>query len=134
MSPTDPPDNCPGLDDCGPAQPLRDRIDRLESSVRIVAAGHVTLTNQIADLSLSAERQDKRLDAFGADLLANSQVTRETLQAAREIKDIVTTTRTMGKLARWAAPTLVAVAVALGVVNGWVHAIGQALASIGARK
>ena len=129
--PTDPPPDCPGLDDCGPAQPLRDRIDRLESSVRIVAAGHVTLTQQVAELSLGATAQGQRMDKMAADLADNSKATRETLQAALEIRDIVTTGRTMGRLAKWLAPTLVAVAVALGVLKGWAVDVGAAIKAAG---
>lgn len=114
------PEDCPGLDGCWPAQPIQERLDRLESSIRVVAAGHVALTEQMAELSISSARQDKRLNQFASELTDNSRATRETLQAALEIKDIVTTGRTMGKLARWAAPTFIAFAVALGVMKGWV--------------
>ena len=131
--PIDPPPDCPGLDDCGPAQPLRDRIDRLEASVRVVATGHVTLTQQVAELSLSVTRQDQRIDKIVTDLADNSKVTRETLAAAREIRDIVTTGRTMGKLAKWLAPTLVAAAVAVGVLKGWAIDVGQAIKAAGQR-
>ena len=127
------PDDCPGPEDCGPARGLADRIGTLEGSVRILASGHVTLTEQMAELSISVARQDKRMDQFGAELAQNGKDTRETLQAALEIKDIVTTGRTMGKLAKWAAPTLVACAVAFGVIKGWAVDLGQAI-SAGARK
>ena len=127
------PDDCPGPEDCAPARDLVGRIDTLEQSVRVLAAGHVTLTEQMAELSISVARQDKRMDQFGAELEQNGKDTRETLQAALEIKDIVTTGRTMGKLAKWAAPTLVACAVAFGVIKGWAVDIGQAL-SAGQRK
>ena len=131
-TPPTPPD-CPGPDTCEPAHSLNVRIGTLENSVRILAAGHVTLTEQMVELSISVARQDKRMDQFGAELAQNGKDTRETLQAALEIKDIVTTGRTMGKLAKWAAPTLVACAVAFGVIKGWAVDIGQAL-SAGQRK
>lgn len=129
MPPT--PADCPGPDHCGPVQNLYERIGTLESSVRILATGHVTLTQQMAELTISAHRQDERMDAFGHDLVENSQVTRETLQAAHEIKDIVTTGKTMGKLAKWLAPTLVSAAIAIGIVKGWAVDAGHAITSLG---
>ena len=125
------PDECPGPDQGGPAASLHERIGTLESSVRILATGHVTLTEQMAEMTVSMTRQDKRINALRDDLKANSDATLATLQAAREIKDIVTTGRTMGRLARWAAPSLVAAAVAIGVLKGWAVDVGQAIKAAG---
>lgn len=128
------PDDCPGPEACAPARDLVELIDAVEQSVRMLASGHVTLTEQMAELHLSVVRQDKRMDKLVTDLQANSQATQETMKAALEIKDVVTTGRTMGRLVRWAAPTLVALAVALGVIKGWAVDIGQAISASGGRK
>ena len=103
-----------------------DRLDRLEASVRVIATGHAQIAEQMAELVVSQVRTDqknaehsKRLDKIDADLAENSALTRETWQNAKDIRDVVITARTGGKLVRWAYPTLVAIGLTVATVKGW---------------
>lgn len=98
---------------------LHHRVGSLESSVRIVAAGHKQLVDQMAEITVSQHRSGTRLDKLSSDLADNSKVTRDILSATRDLRDVVITARTGGKFARWLAPTLVAGAVSFGVIKGW---------------
>ena len=98
---------------------LHHRVDSLESSVRIVAAGHQQLVDQMAEITVSQHRSGTRLDKLDSDLAENSKVPHEILPATRDLRAVVTTARTGGKFARWLAPTLVAGAVSFGVIKGW---------------
>jgi septal ring factor EnvC (AmiA/AmiB activator) len=102
------------------------RLDRLEASVRVIATGHAQLAEQMAELVVSQVRTDqknaehsKRLDKIDADLAENSALTRETWQNAKDIRDVVITAKTGGKLVRWATPTLVAIGLTVATVKGW---------------
>lgn len=108
---------------------LQDRVSSLEAGQRMIAAGHVQLVDQMAEITVSQRRADQqrkeyaaRLDAITADLADNSKVTREILDATRDLRDVVITAKTGGKLAKWAAPTLVAAGVSIGIVKGWAIA------------
>lgn len=98
---------------------LHGRVDTLESSVRIVAAGHQLLAEQMAEITVSQHRSGQRLDKISTELAANTATTREILEATRDLRDVVITARTGGKFARWLAPTLLAAAASIGVVKGW---------------
>lgn len=98
---------------------LHGRVDTLESSVRIVVAGHQLLAEQMAEITVSQHRSGQRLDKISTELADNSKTTREILGATRDLRDVVITARTGGKFARWLAPTLLAAAASIGVVNGW---------------
>lgn len=98
---------------------LHHRVDSLESSVRIVAAGHQQLVDQMAEITVSQHRSGTRLDKLDSDLAENSKVTREILAATRDLRDVVITARTGGKFARWLAPTIIAAAASIGVIKGW---------------
>ena len=98
---------------------LHGRVDTLESSVRIVAAGHQLLAAQMAEITVSQHRSGQRLDKISTELADNSKTTREILGATRDLRDVVITARTGGKFARWLAPTLVAGALSFGVIKGW---------------
>lgn len=110
---------------------LLDAQSRQQGQIDVLTISTRTITEQIAELTVSqmradAQRQEhtKRLDSIELNLNENSQITRETLKAANDIKDLVTTARTGGKLIRWAAPTLVALGVAIGAIKGyWVAGI-----------
>jgi hypothetical protein len=111
---------------------LEERVGTVESSIRMVAAGHQVLHEQMAELTVLVHRQDTQIRA---DLAENSKVTRETLAAANEIRDLVTTARTGGRLVRWAAPTLASCVVLWGMVSGWLVDFGHAVsAAIGIGK
>lgn len=108
---------------------LQDRVSSLEAGQRMIAAGHVQLVDQMAEITVSQRRADQqrkeyaaRLDAITADLADNSKTTREILEATRDLRDVVITAKTGGRLAKWAAPTLVAVGVSVGIVKGWALA------------
>jgi len=98
---------------------LHGRVDTLESSVRIVAAGHQLLAEQMAEITVSQHRSGQRLDKISTELADNSKTTREILGATRDLRDVVITARTGGKFARWLAPTLLAAAASIGVAKGW---------------
>jgi hypothetical protein len=108
-------------------------VNRLNASVRVVAAGNNTLHEQIAELTVANHEakaaraaQSSRLDHIESELQRNTTETRETramvgqtLEAAKDIRDIVTTARTGGRLVRWAAPTLAAAAATWATLKGW---------------
>lgn len=106
------PDDCPGLDGCEVAQPIRERMTALELAHRGTAA-------KVADMTITVDRHSQMLDTLQSSIDENSTLTRQTLSAAQDIKDIVTTGRVMSRFARWLAPTLLATAAALAVVKGW---------------
>lgn len=106
---------------------LQDRVNTLETGHRMIATGHVQLVEQMAEITVSQRRADEqrkiysaRLDAITVDLAENSKVTREILDATRDLRDVVITAKTGGRLAKWAAPTLVAAGVSVGIVKGWL--------------
>ena len=108
---------------------LENRVNTLETAQRMIAAGHVQLVEQMAEITVNQHRADQqrkeyaaRLDAITADLADNSKVTREILDATRDLRDVVITAKTGGKLAKWAAPTLVAAGLSIGIVKGWAIA------------
>lgn len=126
---------------------LENRVNTLEAGHRMIAAGHVQLVDQIAEVTVNqhrAEQQRKdfarRLEGIAAtlqsqdeqirnnrdslesirdELRSNTTTTREILDATRDLRDVVITAKTGGRLARWAAPTLLAAAASLGVLKGW---------------
>lgn len=102
------------------------RVSTLETGMRIIAAGHAQLTDQLAEFTVSQQRaevarkaQAERLDNFDAALADNSRLTAETLAATRDIRDLMTTARTGGRLIRWAAPTLAAAVAIAADLKGW---------------
>lgn len=97
---------------------LHHRVGSLESSVRIVAAGHQQLVDQMAEITVSQHRSGTRLDKLDSDLAENSKVTHEILAATRDLRDVVITARTGGRFARWLAPTVIAGAAAVAVIKG----------------
>lgn len=108
---------------------LEHRVNTLEAGQKMIASGHVQLVEQMAEITVSQRRADQqrkeyaaRLDAITADLADNSKVTREILDATRDLRDVVITAKTGGRLAKWAAPTLVAAGVSVGILKGWALA------------
>lgn len=129
---------------------LQDRVNTLEVGQRMIAAGHVQLVDQIAEVTVNQHRAEqqrkdfaKQLQGIAAtlssqdeqirvnradmaeirdDLRANTTTTREILEATRDLRDVVITAKTGGKLAKWAAPTLVAAGVSIGIIKGWAMA------------
>lgn len=102
------------------------RVGTLEAGVRVIAAGHAQLVEQLAEITVSQHRaeaqrhaQSARLDNFDAALAENSRLTAETLVATRDIRDLMTTARTGGRLVRWAAPTLAAAGATWATLKGW---------------
>jgi len=98
---------------------LHSRVGTLESSVRIVAAGHQQLVDQMAEITVSQHRSGTRLDKLSSDLAENTKLGQDIRSDIRAVRDVVITARTGGKFARWLAPTLVAGAVSFGMVKGW---------------
>lgn len=102
------------------------RVTSLEAGVRVVAAGHAQLVEQIAEIAVSQHHADEhrrlqsqRLDALQDAMQKNTELTSKTLAAAETVRDVVTTARTGGKFVRWLAPTLIAVGIAVGTIKGW---------------
>lgn len=126
---------------------LENRVSTLEAGQKMIASGHVQLVEQMAEITVSQRRADvqrreqtERLDQIAITLMnqdeqirlnrdnlqtindkldLNTKATQETLVTARDLRDFVITAKTGGKLARWAAPTLLALAAAVGVLKGW---------------
>lgn len=118
--PGETPDDCPGVDSCEPAVSLSSRMARVEQSVRIMAAGHVHLSNQLGELKAEQGSQRKRLDDTASAIDKLGKDVRENTDLTRDIRDAVITGRTMGRFAKWAAPTLAAAAGAAALAKGWV--------------
>ena len=112
------PDDCPGLDGCEVVQPIRERMTALEIAHRGTAA-------KVADMAITVDKHSQMLDTLQSSIDENSTLTRQTLDAANSIKDIVTTGRVMSRFARWLAPTLLATAAALAVVKGWAGDVAE---------
>lgn len=136
----------PAITESGWAE-LQDRVNTLEAGQKMIASGHVLLVEQMAEITVSQRRADvhraehtKRLaeiagtllsqdeeirrnrdslERISEDLNANTRATRETLETARDLRDFVITAKTSGRFAKWLAPTLIAVAAAVGVLKGW---------------
>lgn len=119
------PDDCPGLDGCEVAQPIRERMTALELAHRGTAAKVDVMGTQIAELAAVSVKRGEMIDAMRVSLDENSTLTRQTLDATNSIKDIVTTGRVMSRFARWLAPTLLATAAALAVVKGWAGDVAE---------
>lgn len=98
---------------------LHGRVGTLESSVRIVAAGHQLLAEQMAEITVSQHRSGQRLDKLSSDLADNTKLGRDIQSDVRAVRDVVITARTGGRFAKWLAPTLLAGAVSFGVIKGW---------------
>ncbi len=126
---------------------LQDRVNAIEAGQRMIASGHVQLVEQMAEITVSQRRADihrkeqtQRLDeiavtllnqdqqikenkdnlqAIRDDLAGNTKTTKEILEATRDLRDVVITAKTGGRLAKWAAPTLVAAGVSIGILKGW---------------
>ena len=100
---------------------LHGRVGTLEASVRMVASGHAQLVEQMAEITVSQHRSGTRLDKLSTDLADNTAMSRAILQDIKDVHDVVVTAKTGGRLAKWAAPTLVAAAASIAVIKGWVH-------------
>lgn len=106
---------------------IEGRISSLESGQKMIASGHVVLVEQMAEITVSQRKADaqrkvysNRLDAINQELADNSRVTREILQATTDLRDVVITAKTGGRFIKWAAPTLLAVGVSVGIIKGWL--------------
>lgn len=119
---TQPTPDCPGLDDCDAAAPLIERLERVESGVRMLAAGHQTLANQMAEVTVVLREQDRRIDASAESLARIEARSDESAELLRDIRDGLITARTSAKLVRWLAPTLIALAAVVATVKGWILA------------
>jgi len=139
--------DCPGVDNCPPSSHLHVRVARLQESVealstaqartddrlRGIEAGHVYLADQMAEVVITVDKrigqQAEAMRAVQTELQTNTSLTRESMDMMRGMRDVLVTGRTMGRLARWLAPTLVAAAVSVGVLKGWAaeawHGIGS---------
>lgn len=126
---------------------LENRVSSLEAGQRMIAASNVQLVDQMAEITVNQHRanevrrqQTQRLDEIaltllnqdeeirrnrdrlaeiGEELRTNTRTTAEILEATRDLRDVVITAKTGGRLARWAAPTLLAAAASIGVIKGW---------------
>jgi hypothetical protein len=114
---------------CQPMRRLERRVGRLESSVRIMAASNVQLTQQQVDQTMQMKMmgtrigmQDDRLAAIEVSIKSNTSMT-------EQIRDVVVTGRTMGQFLRYLAPTLVAIGISIGVVRGWAADIWHGVTS-----
>lgn len=105
---------------------LTSRVDTFEGSIRALASGHVQLVEQMAEITISQRRADlqmveqsRRLDDINLELAANSKATREVLSITTDLRDVVITAKTGGRLVRWAAPTVVALAATAAAIKAW---------------
>lgn len=97
---------------------LHSRVGTLESSVRIVAAGHQQLVDQMAEITVSQHRSGTRLDKLSSDLAENTKLGQDIRSDIRAVRDVVITAKTGGRFARWLAPTVIAGAAAIAVIKG----------------
>ena len=130
---------------------LQDRVATLETSVRWIGDSQTQLIEQMAEVTMGQRRADihrreqtERLDKIAQTLVdqddqirvnrgsldgIRSDVQRvndtmsSVLTATQDLRDVVITAKTGGKLARWLAPTLVAGAVAVTTIKGWGQSV-----------
>ena len=113
----DTPDDCPGVDHCGPAVAVRrqtaslaETVDgllqshqRLETQVRGVVAGHQYLADQIAGLTLHVDQrtaaQGAALAKVAAELQTNTATTQRIESSIKDVADILATGRVVVKTA-----------------------------------
>lgn len=127
---------------------LQERVNTLEAGQKMIASGHVLLVEQMAEVTVSQRRADihraehtkrlaeiagtlqqqdeeikrnrESLSSIRDELAGNTKTTKEILDVTRDLRDVVITAKTGGRLAKWAAPTLVAAGVSIGILKGWL--------------
>lgn len=130
---------------------LQDRVSTLETSVRWIGDSQSQMIEQMAEVTMGqrradihrreqTERLDKiattlvdqddkirvnkdALDCISADVKRTNDTMSSVLTATQDLRDVVITAKTGGKLARWLAPTLVAGAVAVTTIKGWGQSV-----------
>lgn len=130
---------------------LQDRVATLETSVRWIGDSQTQLIEQMAEVTMGqrradihrreqTERLDKiaqtlvdqddkirvnkdALDCISADVKRTNDTMSSVLTATQDLRDVVITAKTGGRLARWLAPTLVAGAVAVTTIKGWGQSV-----------
>lgn len=110
------PSDCPGIEHCAEAEPIHDQLQTLQSSVRILAQGHATLAEKMAEVTMTLRRQDERIDS-NAEVLSSLQASSlGNAEMLRDIKDIVTAGRVtwrvskaVGSFIKWGAGLVIAV-------------------------
>lgn len=107
----------PECGQCPGGEIVRERLERLttqqaslESQVRIVAAGHAQLADQIANITLTLREQD-RLIADNAQRMGGiADALKENTELTKGIRDAVTTGRVLRRLAVWLGGAAIVVA------------------------
>lgn len=115
----DTPDECPGVEQCGPAVSVRrqttalaETVDgllqshqRLETQVRGVVAGHQYLAEQIAGLTLHVDQrtaaQGAAIAKVAAELTSNTAATQRIEGLVQGVADILAAGRVVSKGAGW---------------------------------
>lgn len=88
-------------------------LENVLPSIRVIAAGHAQLVDQIAEITVAQQRADIEAEAQRKMLEGISMT-------LGKVHDVVITAHTGGRILRWAAPTIVAVTAATAAVKGWI--------------
>lgn len=122
-------DHCNG-GKCRSTESLRDHLEqltamqtRLESQVRIVAAGHTQLVDQIADITVTLREQDRLIGVNASRMDSIDSALRENTALTRDIRDALIAGKLIKRAAIWVGVT------ALVVVQWWGQ-IREALAKV----
>lgn len=115
---------------CRSTESLRDHLEqltamqtRLESQVRIVAAGHTQLVDQIADITVTLREQDRLIGVNASRMDSIDSALRENTALTRDIRDALIAGKVIKRAAIWVGVT------ALVVVQWWGQ-IREALAKV----
>lgn len=111
------PPDCPGLDACQPAAIVREHLDqltvtqqRLEAQVRIVAAGHSQLVDQLANVTVTLREQDRRIEENVTRMQSLDVHLRENTELTKDIRDALVAGRVVKRLAIWGGGAALVVA------------------------
>lgn len=96
---------------------------RLESQVRIVAAGHSQLVDQIADITVTLREQDRLIGVNASRMDSIDSALRENTELTRDIRDALIAGKVIKRAAMWIGVTAL-------VVAQWWGQITDALAKV----
>jgi beta-phosphoglucomutase-like phosphatase (HAD superfamily) len=93
---------------------------RQESQIRVVAAGHAQLVNQISEVTVTLRRQDEKIAVNAGQLNLIQQAVAENTNLTRDVRDAITAGKVAGRLVRWMAATIVTLSAAWLAFKGLI--------------
>jgi hypothetical protein len=98
---------------------LVDLQQRQEAQIRVIAAGHVQLVDQISEITVTLRHQDERIAVNDMQLRRIETAVGENTELTRDIRDAITAGRVAGSLVRWMAATVVTLSAAWLALKGF---------------